>query len=74
VGAVSQVTNRIGPFLTPAIPIKDRLQDSLNAKAGETCYLDLHVGEKRHVSLRLLDPDKARRMLASAAFSTSQPK
>lgn len=30
----ARVTTRIGPFLTPAIPITDWPQDSLKAKAG----------------------------------------
>jgi hypothetical protein len=70
----ARVTTRIGPFLTPAIPVTDWPQGRLNAKAGQAYYVDIHVGRKNSVGLRLLEPDKGKRLLASSTFSVSRAK
>jgi hypothetical protein len=47
---------------------------SLNAKSGETYYLDLDITTRFVLKLNLVDPDEGRHMVGSLPFSTSQPK
>jgi hypothetical protein len=71
----AQFTTRTGPGMLPLIKIKDIALHSLDAKSGQTYYVDLRVTMPYSgLTFDLLDPDEGKYLLASSTFSTSHPK
>lgn len=69
----ARFSTRTGP--AALIKLKNVAFHSLEAKSGETYYVDLRVtGPYLEFTLDLIDPDEGKYRLASYAFSTSHPK
>jgi hypothetical protein len=70
----ARVIYRTGPgVLLPIWKIKDFSFHALDAKPGETYYVDLNM-VAYNFRLELLDPDQGKYLLASSTFSASHPK
>lgn len=72
----AQSSARTGPITLPFVfKVNDIAFHSLDAKAGETYYVNLQLmGSNARLRFRLLDPDQGKFLLSRSRFSTSQPK
>lgn len=71
----AQSSARTGPIVLPfVIKVNDAAFRSLDAKAGETYYVNLQLmGSNARLRFAFLDPDQGKFLLSRSRFSTSHP-